>query len=198
MRERITAIIAIFLLLILIAASYWYAVKSTYGNLKYVPSENSPDFIAQGATVISFDEKGVAQTKVKAADFKHYSDDRVTMQKPEYTSVSPNEPITHAQADSGYSNDGGATIFFQGNVSVTRTASNNSDSTHMQTQSLKVDTDTNRFETNDFVRITNGANEATAQGMVFDNMERTIELKSRVKTISSPKSGNVDLLPSSN
>ncbi len=197
MRERITAIIAIFLLLILIAASYWYAMKSTYGNLKYLPSEDSPDFIATGATVVSFDNNGIAKNKVKAKDFQHFSNDRVTMEKPEYTSVSPNEPVTHAKADHGQSDDGGATVYFQGNVEITRAASDNSDITRLQTQSLMVETDTNHFETNDFVHITNGENTATAVGMTLDNMERNIELKSRVKTISLPKAGNVDLLPHS-
>lgn len=197
MRERITAIIAIFLLLILIAASYWYAMKSTYGNLKYLPSEDSPDFIAKGATVVSFDSNGIAKNKVKAQDFQHFSNDRVTMEKPEYTSTSPNEPVTHAKADHGQSDDGGATVYFQGNVEITRAASDNSDITRLQTQSLMVETDTNHFETNDFVHITNGENTATAVGMTLDNMERNIELKSRVKTISLPKAGNVDLLPHS-
>ena len=36
MRERLTAIIAIVLLLILIAASYWYAMQATFSNLRYI------------------------------------------------------------------------------------------------------------------------------------------------------------------
>ena len=88
-------------------------------------------------------------------------------------------------------------MYFQGNVEITRAASDNSDITRLQTQSLMVETDTNHFETNDFVHITNGENTATAVGMTLDNMERNIELKSRVKTISLPKAGNVDLLPHS-
>ena len=195
MRERITAFIAIFLLLLLIAASYWYAIRSTYSNLKYVPNENSPDFIAQDATLISFDSDGFAKIKLQAQDFKHYSDDRVTMQEPHYTSVSPNKPIVQAKAKSGYSNDGGATVHFLGDVEVSRVASNNNEITRIQTQSVTVFSDHNRFETEDFVRISSGENTATATGMILDNIARTVELKTRVKTISSPQSGNVDLLP---
>ena len=78
MRERLTAIIAIILLLILIAASYWYAMQASFSNLRYIPSENSPDFIASEATIISFDEQGVAKTRLKAQEFAHYSNDTIT------------------------------------------------------------------------------------------------------------------------
>ena len=39
MRERLTAIIAIILLVFLIGASYWYAMKTSLGTLRYVPSD---------------------------------------------------------------------------------------------------------------------------------------------------------------
>ena len=70
MRERLTAIIAIILLLILIAASYWYAMQASFNNLRYIPSENSPDFIASDATVISFNEQGIAKTRMEAEEFR--------------------------------------------------------------------------------------------------------------------------------
>ena len=43
MRERVSAIVAIILLAFLIGARYFYAVQSGLKDLKYLPSENSPD-----------------------------------------------------------------------------------------------------------------------------------------------------------
>lgn len=197
MRERITAIIAIILLLILIAASYWYAMQSTYSNLRYLPSEESPDFIAGGATLISFDKNGVADSKLKAEELRHYSDDRMTMVKPEAVTVSPDKPVTHAQALAGRSDDGGATFVFKGDVIITRVATGNTPTTRLETQSMTVYTDTNRFVTDDVVLITSGQDTAQGQGMVFDNMERTVELKGQVTTVLQPRNNNQRLLPSS-
>ncbi len=194
MRERMTALIAIGLLLVLIAASYWYAVKSSYGNLRYLASENSPDFIATNATIVSFDADGKAKMKATAEEVKHYSDDRVTMIKPVFTSVSPDAPISQVSSNSGSSEDGGASVLLTGNVVATRTADAKSDGLKLETESMTVYPDTQQMETEDFVRITSGRNIATGTGMKADNLDRTVEIKSRVKTTYHPQEG-VNLLP---
>ena len=62
---------------------------------------------------------------------------------------------------------------------------------------MTVYTDTNRFVTDDDVLITSGQDTAQGQGMVFDNMERTVELKGQVTTVLQPRNNNQRLLPSS-
>lgn len=195
MRERLTAIIAIILLLILIAASYWYAMQASFSNLRYIPSENSPDFVATDATVITFNELGVAKNRLQAEEFLHYSDDTITMLKPQATTVSPDEPITHAEALKGRTDDGGETFFFEGDVVVSRAANGKNAASRLETQSMKIFTDTNRFETDDEVDMFNGDDRAHGVGMVFDNLSRTVELKSRVTTVIEPKGGSRNLLP---
>jgi len=194
MRERLTAIIAIILLLILIAASYWYAMQASFNNLRYIPSENSPDFVASEATVISFNEQGIAKTRLEAEQFRHYSNDTIMMVKPKATTISPNEPITHAEALKGSSTDAGETFQFEGDVVVSRAASGNTAATRLETQSMTVYTDTNRFESDDVVDIFSGEDRARGTGMVFDNLSRTVELKSRVTTVIEPRNNSKNLL----
>lgn len=194
MRERLTAIIAIILLLILIAASYWYAMQASFSNLRYVPSENSPDFIASDATVITFDERGIAKNRLQAEEFQHFSNDTIVMVKPRATTISPDEPITHAQALHGRSDDAGETFFFEGDVVVSRAASGNTPASRMETQSMTVYTDTNRFESEEVVDFFSGNDRSQGTGMVFDNMSRTMELKNRVTTVIEPRNGSQNLL----
>ena len=180
MRERLTAIIAIILLLILIAASYWYAMQASFSNLRYVPSEDSPDFIATKATII---------------EFLHFSNDSVIMTRPKATTVSPNEPLTHAEALKGRSDDAGETYQFEGDVVVSRAANGNTAASRLETQSMTVYADINRYESDDVVDIFSGDDHARGTGMVFDNMNQTIELKSRVTTVIEPQNGSKNLLP---
>lgn len=194
MRERLTAIIAIILLLILIAASYWYAMQASFSNLHYVPSENSPDFIASDATVITFNEQGVAKTRLQAEEFQHFSNDTIVMLNPRATTISPDEPITHAQALKGRSEDAGETFFFEGDVVVSRAASGNTAASRLETQSMTVHTDINRFESEDVVDLFSGNDRSQGTGMIFDNLSRTVELKSRVTTVIEPRSGSQNLL----
>lgn len=119
------------------------------------------------------------------------------MVEPQATTVSPNEPVSHAQAKTGFTNDAGATFLFEGDVVVTRDASGSNPAIRLETQSMHVDTDTNRFETDDVVHIYSGRDKAVGTGMIFDNMQRTVELKSRVTTVIEPREGSGNLLPSS-
>ena len=121
----------------------------------------------------------------------------MTKVKPEAVTVSPDKPVTHAQALAGRSDDGGATFVFKGDVIITRVATGNTPTTRLETQSMTVYTDTNRFVTDDDVLITSGQDTAQGQGMVFDNMERTVELKGQVTTVLQPRNNNQRLLPSS-
>ena len=57
-RERITAIAGAAILCVLVAGSYYYSVRSQMAGLKYVPSESSPDFMAENVALTDFNEVG--------------------------------------------------------------------------------------------------------------------------------------------
>lgn len=194
MRERMTAIVAIVLLLVLIAASYWYAVRASYSNLKYIPSANSPDFIAKGISMVRFDKSGLAKSKLQAKEFKHYSDDRITMIEPRAISVAPNEQVTKASAQAGRSDDGGETLIFEGDVRIIREASEKTALTQIETQRITVFPERNLIETDAHVVMTSGEDRMEGEGMIYDNIEQTIELKNRVKTVIQPKASSKNLL----
>ena len=194
MRERMTAIVAIILLLALIAASYWYAVRASYTNLKYVPNENSPDFIAKDISMVQFDENGLAKSKLQAQEFKHYSDDRITMVEPRAISVAPNEQVTKASAQTGRSDDGGQTFVFEGDVRIIREANEKTPLTQIETQRITVHPESNLIESDAHVVMTSGQDRMEGEGMVYDNIEQTVELKKNVKTVIQPKGNSKNLL----
>ncbi len=91
-RERITAIIGVALLLLLVGASYYYSIQIRFAGLKYVPSEMSPDFTARNVTLTDFDERGIASQRLAASTLDHYSDERVNATDPRYYSLDPEKP----------------------------------------------------------------------------------------------------------
>ena len=76
MRDRLTSLIAIALLVTLCAMSYWYSVKAELENVTHLSDLNSPDFIARDITITQFDDDGIAKAKVFAKEVEHYSDGR--------------------------------------------------------------------------------------------------------------------------
>ena len=61
MRDRLTSLIAIALLVTLCAMSYWYSVKAELENVTHLSDLNSPDFIARDITITQFDDDGIAK-----------------------------------------------------------------------------------------------------------------------------------------
>ena len=110
MRERVSAIVAIILLAFLIGASYFYAVQSGLKDLKYLPSENSPDYTATKLSLTDFDGAGNPVRRVIADKVIHYSDDRTDADHPRYITLTPNKPQVDASSDRGWTHDAGKTI----------------------------------------------------------------------------------------
>lgn len=190
MRDRLTAIIAIVLLLLLIIASYWYSLKSTYGGLRYIPSESSPDFIATNITLMNFDQQGTAKSRLQAADMKHFSNDSVFFVDPRLATVSPNEPVIRAQANQGQSIDGGATFQFEGDVQIIREADKQRMAARLQSSAVEILTDKNIFQTDHHVTITHGQDRIEGDGMIYNNLDQTLLIKNNVRTKLHPNNSN--------
>lgn len=122
MRDRLTSLIAIALLVTLCAMSYWYSVKAELENVTHLSDLNSPDFIARDITITQFDDDGIAKAKVFAKEVEHYSDGHANAKFPEYASLNPNEAQITAKSDRATMVDGGAVIHFYNNVDIRQAA----------------------------------------------------------------------------
>lgn len=182
MRERISAIVAIVLLLLLIGASYFYATQSGLKDLKYIPGENSPDYTAENITVTTFGPDGNPQRRLIGRRMLHYSDDRTDVTEPELVAFEPSKPKVIAKARRGWTNDGGQTIEFEGQVSLDRAAWKNSAAMSFRTTKLTAYPDTERFVSSVPVAFAWGEDRTTAGSMVYDNARGTISLSGNVKT----------------
>ena len=183
-RERITAIIGVALLLLLVGASYYYSIQIRFAGLKYVPSEMSPDFTARNVTLTDFDERGIASQRLAASTLDHYSDERVNATDPRYYSLDPEKPQLTLSGDKAWSSDSLETIELSGNVTITRAALNTEPDLFFQTTYLKGFLDTYRFETQDPVFMRRGIDTTQAQGgMKYDNVAHTVELQDQVVAV---------------
>lgn len=182
MRERISCIIAIVLLLLLIGASYFYAVQSGLKNLKYIPSQNSPEYTAKNVTVTSFNEQGEPLRRLSAKEMLRYSDERTNTTAPKLITLERTKPRVVASAERGWSNDGGETVLFEGAVRVTRDPWQGAPAMSFSSEKLTVYPDTERFVSKAPVVFTRGADTTSASSMDYDHVNGTIELAGNVKT----------------
>lgn len=188
MKDRLTSIIAIVLLLTLVGMSYWYSVKADMEGQGHLSDLNSPDFIAHDITVTKFDNAGGAQYKVFAKRIDHYSDGHATAELPEYYSLNPAEPQVTARSDSGEMVSGGEILHFYNNVDIRQQAHDDKPASRLETSQLDAYPDDDVYSSDKPVTLTRGSDVSKGIGMDYDNVERTFKLRSRVQSEFMPRS----------
>lgn len=187
MRDRLTSLIAIALLVTLCAMSYWYSVKAELENVTHLSDLNSPDFIARDITITQFDDDGIAKAKVFAKEVEHYSDGHANAKFPEYASLNPNEAQITAKSDRATMVDGGAVIHFYDNVDIRQAATKDAPASRLLTSQLDAYPDTDTYKSDKPVALTRGEDTSHGVGMDYDNVDRTFKFRSRVQTVIQPK-----------
>lgn len=187
LRDRITAGLGIGVLAAVAALSYYYSIHTETEALRAEIFRESPDFTSTNISLTQFKPDGSPDRRIFADYAEHYEDGRMTSIRPRLVTLSVDEPQVKASADSGISTNSGRSVDFTGNVLVTRAGDRNNAPMRFETEQLTVFPDTEIFETDAPVRVVNGADVTTGIGMTFDNVERTVNIHSNVKSSFAPR-----------
>lgn len=190
LRDRITAGIGAGVLLVLVASSYYYSIRTEIDANQAFIDRDAPDFIAHNISVTEFTKDGSADRRVFAEYAEHYADGRMSSIKPRMVTLSADKPQVRATADTGQSMDGGETFTFSGNVLVTRAGDINEPPMRFSTPFATVYPDTSRLETSAPVVLERGADITTGIGITLDNVDRTVNIHTNVKSIFAPRRDN--------
>ncbi len=188
MRDRITAIIAVLLLALLAATTYWYSQSTRIGGLSNPVSREGPDVVVDGATLTQFDAQGRATNKLIGDRVTHYpSDDRVEVIRPRMISLRADQPQLDARANLARVEESGARVIFTGDVTVIRAEGKDGEpSMRLTTEKLVALPDVEQFSTDAPVEIERGGSNIRSVGMDYDNIKRTVKFRSKVRGIVEP------------
>jgi lipopolysaccharide export system protein LptC len=188
MRDRITAIIAVLLLVLLAATSYWYSQTTRLGDLANAVSREGPDVVVDGVSMTQFDAEGRAINKLIGDRVTHFpSDDRVEVVRPRLISLREDQPQLDAKADHARVEDSGARVVLSGDVTLIRAAGKDGEpSMRMTTDRLVALPDSEQFSTDAPVEIERGASRIHAVGMDYNNIKRTVKFRSKVRGTIEP------------
>jgi lipopolysaccharide export system protein LptC len=196
MRDRITAIIAVLLLALLAATTYWYSQSTRIGGLSNPVSREGPDVVVDGATLTQFDAQGRATNKLIGDRVMHYpSDDRVEVIRPRMISLRADQPQLDARANHARVEDGGARVVLTGDVTVIRAAGKDGEPPmRLSTERLVALPDVEQFSTDAPAEIERGGSRINSVGMDYDNIKRTVKFRSKVRgTVeANPKAKGVE------
>lgn len=187
LRERMTALVGIALLLGLVGLSYYYSLHFQLAGLKYVPSPKSPDFIAKDIVVTDFNQDGSLMRRLFATEAQHYSDGQMHTRDAQFQSYKANRSPVFIHSDKAWTKDSFETIELEGNVTAYQPAYGKNPELHFKTDYLKGFLDVDFFETEKPVQMRRGRDTTEASnGMEYDNVRHTIELKGNVISVFHP------------
>lgn len=188
MRERLTSLIAIILLGVVTATSYWYArvLKIPKSGIAAVPG--SPDFEAEKLVITQFDAQGRARHKLFAERLLHYAEtDNVDVTQPRLVSLRPDQPQFEVRAERGQVENSGERVHLHGNVNLSRAAAAGTPALQVKTDYLLALPDDDRYSTDRAVEVDRGGARIVAdKGMQLDNVARTAQFDGRVRMLLPP------------
>jgi lipopolysaccharide export system protein LptC len=188
--DRLAALLAIFLLSILAAFTYYLAEFANRGD-KVTESKvvrHEQDYFVERFTLIKLNAQGQPTFRLAAELMKHFpDDDTIEFTKPKLISLDKSKPVITVVSDSGKAGPQGDITELFGNVVLTRAPNEVSKLLKMNTEYLLVDTNKETGTTDKPTKITQGASELTGIGMSFDNLNRLFALHSNVKSTWVPE-----------
>ncbi len=188
MKDRITAFVAILLLASLAAVSYWYSQSARLKNLASPVSREGPDFIVSGVTLTQFDDTGRATSRLHAEQLQHFSlDDRAELTQPRIISLRPGRPQLEARAKNARLEEGGERLLLSGDVVITRApGADGTPPMQLRTESALAIPDLDQYSTDAAVEIDRGDSVVRSVGMDYDNIERIVRFRSKVRGTIAP------------
>lgn len=180
MRTYIT--LAIFIIIAI--GSFWFLQDLTKEPITdKKPDSQFPDYFMENFSITNMNVQGKPEYILKAKKMLHFpDDDRAELEQPFLNIVQTNTKIT-LQASRAIFMEQENIIYLHDEVIIHRAASKNQSELSIYTDYLKIDTQSHIAETNLAAKVKTPAAELNTIGLVLDNKQGMVKLKSQVRGI---------------
>jgi lipopolysaccharide export system protein LptC len=193
--ERLSLYLPVMLMAVLALGTYWL-VRST--PMLLLPDQqqtpkHEADYFMHNFSVKTFDGSGRLKSEVLGNDARHYPDtDTLEIDFVRIRSFNPEGRLTTATATRALTNGDASEVQLIGNAHVVRESVVDKTGQPLPRMEFRGEflhafMDTERLKSHKPVELTRGQDQFTADTMDYDNLDRVMELKGRVKGILVPK-----------
>lgn len=193
--DQLSIYLPIILMGLLALGTYWLVrntpLTAPVDGDKPVSSE--PDYFMRGFSVKTFDGSGRLKSEVMGTEARHFPDsDTLEIDQPRIRSINEKGLLTVATANRALSNGDGTEVQLFGNAVVTRdagtdAAGNPVPSLQFRGEFLHAFIETERIKSHKPVTLTRGGDQFTADSMDYDNADRVMDLRGRVRGVLTPR-----------
>jgi lipopolysaccharide export system protein LptC len=193
--DRITVYLPIILMALLALATYWLA--RTTPTLAGAPgaiqaSKHQPDYFLQGFSVKTFAPNGRLKSEIQGTEGRHYPDtDTLEVDMPRIRSYGETGGLTVATAKRAITNGDGSQVQLIGDAVVTREVPDRKDQPklEMRGEFLHIFANEEKVKSDQPVTLKRGNDVFEADNMDYDNLDRVMELRGRVRGTLQPRAG---------
>lgn len=181
-RDRLHYLYPIIALGTLAAATSWLArITQPPAEADRKSASTLPDMVVENLTLQRFDATGRQQYVFSASEMRHFAvPEHTVLSRPELLFLAGSAPVA-ATATQGTVSADGESVLLEGNVVVTREASEERPAAQLETEALTVWPDTEKVTGNLPVRYAEGSDLVVAGRFVADNLAGTLELDGGLK-----------------
>jgi lipopolysaccharide export system protein LptC len=187
--ERISLYLPVILMAVLALGTYWLVRSTPFmaASNPETPARHEPDYFMHQFSVKTFDSTGHLKSEVKGIDARHFPDtDTLEIEQIQIRSFNPEGRLSTATANKAVTNGDASEVQLSGQARVIREAAlgkmgETLPRLEYRGEFLHAFIDSERIKSHKPVELLHGNDQFNADTLDFDNLDRVMELKGRVK-----------------
>jgi lipopolysaccharide export system protein LptC len=174
-----------------LAAGTWWLVRNAPPLAAPRPvavQRHEPDYVMTRFIVQRFAADGTLRTQIEGDVLRHFADDdTLEIDAARIRAIGDNGTVTLASARRALSNGDGSEVQLLGDARVMRPASGKEEAVEFRSEFLHAFRNIEQVRSHLPVVVTTGGSVVRAEGMVYDNLARVVDLKGRSTATFSAK-----------
>lgn len=193
--DRLSIYLPVMLMGLMALGTYWLARNTPDFSAPGIqrPPTHDPDYFMRRFSVKSFDATGRLKSEVHGAEARHFPDnDTMEVDEPRVRAFNQEGVLTVATAKRALSNGDGSEVQLIGDAVVTRGGQGSTAEPKLEIRGefLHFFVQAEKVRSHKPVVLRRGNDEFTADHLDYDNLDRVLELRGRVRGQIGPRAPN--------
>lgn len=187
--DLLSTYLPLVLMSLLALGTWWLANNSPLAGPGRVaaPIRHEADYTMQKFTVQRFTAEGPIKAQIEGEELRHFPDtDTLEIDQVRLRSIAPDGRVTLATARRALSNGDGSEVQLMGGARVVRESTATEEAIEFRGEFLQAYLNAERVKSHLPVTLVRGKTEIRADSMDYDNLERVVNLKGKVKAVFPP------------
>jgi lipopolysaccharide export system protein LptC len=193
--DRLSIYLPVILMGLMALGTYWLARNTPDFSLPGVqrPLTHDPDYFMRRFSVKNFDADGRLKSEVYGTEARHFPDnDTLEVDQPRVRAFNKDGVLTVATAKRALSNGDGSEVQLIGDAVVTRETQGPAAAPKLEIRGefLHLFVQTERVRSHKPVVLKRGDDQFAADQLDYDNLDRVLEMRGRVRGQIAPRAAN--------